>query len=52
MTKVMDEGSRLEVLEGPEQADDMEWWQLEAADGIVGWAASDFLKPVDNLEEE
>lgn len=51
-TKVFYEGSRLEVLEGPEKADDIEWWRLEAADGIVGWAASDFLKPVDNLGEE
>lgn len=51
-TKVFDEGSRLEVLEGPEKADDVEWWRLEAADGIVGWAASEFLKPVENLGEE
>ena len=51
-TKVFDEGSRLEVLEGPEKADDIEWWRLKAADGIVGWAASDFLKPVDDLGGE
>jgi len=51
-TKVIDEGSRLEVLDGPEKADDIEWWRLEAPDGIVGWAASDFLEPVDNLGDE
>jgi hypothetical protein len=50
-TKVIDEGSRLEVLDGPETADDIEWWRLEASDGIVGWAASEFLEPVDDLEE-
>ena len=50
-TKVVDEGSRLEVLGGPEKADDIEWWRLEASDGIVGWAASEFLEPVDTLEE-
>ena len=40
------EGQRVRLLEGPQLADDLEWWRVEA-DGKAGWAAAKFLKPVE-----
>jgi len=42
-TDVAAEQSILKILAGPQQVDDIEWWQLESSDGIAGWAAGDFL---------
>ncbi len=40
------EGQNVRVLEGPQTADNMEWWRIEA-DGLNGWAAAPFLKPIE-----
>ena len=49
-TKIVDEGTRFTVLEGPEKADDLQWWRLRSKEGTIGWAAGDYLKPVSSLE--
>ena len=44
--KTVNDGTRLKILEGPRNADDLVWWRLEdAADGAQGWAAEKFLTP-------
>lgn len=45
-SKIFDEGTRLRVAGGPERADEIDWWRLEASNGIIGWAAREFLRPV------
>jgi hypothetical protein len=45
------EGQNVRILEGPESADDFEWWRVEA-DGANGWAAAPYLAPVDPPAEE
>ena len=40
------EGQNVRVLDGPQAADGRDWWLVEA-DGEQGWAAADFLKPID-----
>jgi len=40
------DGARLKLLEGPLQADGYTWWRVEAADGMVGWVAADWLVPL------
>ncbi|MDH7485743.1 MAG: SH3 domain-containing protein [Anaerolineae bacterium] len=47
---ILQEGVRLKVLEGPEQADGFAWWRLEMEDGTVGWAAGDWLEPISASE--
>jgi len=44
--KNVEEGSILEVLSGPEKADDRTWWRLKDDKGVIGWAAAEFLIPV------
>jgi len=44
LTLVKD-GTILEVLEGPEEADGYTWWRLEDEDGFIGWAADEWLEP-------
>ncbi|HSH82200.1 MAG TPA: SH3 domain-containing protein [Herpetosiphonaceae bacterium] len=39
------EGRVVKVLEGPQPANDMQWWRIEL-DGVSGWSAEPFLKPV------
>jgi len=44
--KIVAEGSVLQVLDGPVEADDYVWWQLQdVSDGVVGWAVADYLEP-------
>lgn len=44
--KIVAEGSVLQVLDGPIEADDYVWWKLQdPSDGVVGWAVADYLKP-------
>lgn len=44
--KTVNDGTRLKILEGPRNADDLVWWRLEdATDGAQGWAAERFLTP-------
>ena len=42
---IVKDGTVLEVLEGPEEADGYTWWRLEDEDGFIGWAADDWLEP-------
>ena len=42
---IVKDGTILEVLEGPEEADGYTWWRLEDEDGFIGWAADDWLEP-------
>jgi hypothetical protein len=37
------EGATLAVLDGPREADDYVWWQVQTADGKQGWAAANWL---------
>ena len=44
--KIVAEGAVLKVLDGPVEADDYVWWQLQdVSDGVVGWAVADYLEP-------
>jgi hypothetical protein len=44
--KTVTDGTRLKVLEGPRDADDLTWWRLEdPSDGAQGWAAEKYLTP-------
>lgn len=43
------EGQIVKIIEGPQSADDLEWWRIEA-DGVSGWAAAPYLKPVEDPE--
>ncbi|MCK4470349.1 MAG: SH3 domain-containing protein, partial [Anaerolineae bacterium] len=42
---IVKDGTILEVLEGPEEADGYTWWRLEDEDGDIGWAADKWLEP-------
>jgi len=42
---IVKDGTILEVLEGPEEANGYTWWRLEDEDGFIGWAADDWLEP-------
>lgn len=39
------EGDTVRVLEGPQSADNYEWWRVDL-NGTSGWAAAPFLKPI------
>jgi hypothetical protein len=39
------EGETVRILEGPQSANEYEWWRVEV-NGASGWAAAPFLKPV------
>jgi hypothetical protein len=41
----LEDGTRLELLEGPQTVDGFSWWKVETEDGIQGWAAGDWLVP-------
>jgi hypothetical protein len=48
----LDDGTIVTILDGPEEADDIRWWQVEDEEGNVGWAAERvasevFLVPID-----
>ncbi len=47
--KTVTDGTRLKILEGPRDADDLTWWRLEdPTDGAQGWAAEKYLTPDTN----
>lgn len=46
-TGVFDEGAELRVIGGPQEADGIVWWKLESESGVTGWAAGNFLKPIE-----
>ena len=37
------DGTVLEVVDGPREAEGYTWWQVSTADGTEGWAVTDFL---------
>ena len=39
------EGKTVKLLEGPQEANGMEWWRIEV-EGTTGWAAAPYLKAV------
>jgi hypothetical protein len=44
--KTITDGTRLQILEGPRQADGLIWWRLrDPSDGAEGWAAQTYLVP-------
>ncbi len=42
---VAEEGASVLILDGPVEESDFIWWQLQLADGTVGWAVDRFLEP-------
>jgi uncharacterized protein YraI len=43
--RVLTEGTRLTVLEGPEASDGYNWWKVRTEDGVEGWVAGEWLAP-------
>jgi len=41
--KTLREGSVVEVISGPKEADGFTWWQVRDQAGVAGWVASKFL---------
>ena len=37
----LETGEYVAILAGPVQADGATWWQVQTADGIVGWIAGE-----------
>jgi hypothetical protein len=44
--RILDEGTVLKVLEGPEAADGFQWWKVQTSDGVEGWVAGNWLVPL------
>ena len=44
--RIVEEGTVLKVLEGPEVANGFQWWKVQTDDGLVGWVAGNWLVPV------
>lgn len=42
----LDDGAKLQILEGPQAADGYTWWKVQTEDSHVGWAADNWLTPV------
>lgn len=47
ITTRVEPGTRLEVLDGPRTASGYTWWRVKLPDGSMGWAAENWLKPVE-----
>ncbi len=44
--KTVSDGTRLKILEGPRDADNLHWWRMQdPSDGAEGWAAETYLTP-------
>ncbi len=43
--KLIKDGVKLTVIDGPKKADGYTWWKVRTPKGIEGWAVEDFLKP-------
>ncbi len=44
--KTVTDGTRLKILEGPREADNLRWWRMQdQSDGAEGWAAETYLTP-------
>lgn len=44
--RVIRDGERVTVVAGPQQADDLTWWQVRDADGQQGWVVASYLQLV------
>jgi SH3-like domain-containing protein len=44
--RIVKEGSRLVVLDGPETVDELTWWRVRDEDDVVGWVVEDYLIPL------
>jgi len=42
---LVDEGTPILVIGGPEEGSGLIWWQVRVEDGTEGWVAGDFLVP-------
>ncbi|MDX1662466.1 MAG: SH3 domain-containing protein [Candidatus Promineifilaceae bacterium] len=42
---VVDEGTLMSVIGGPEEGGEYIWWQVRLLDGVEGWVAGQFLAP-------
>jgi hypothetical protein len=42
---VAEEGTKVFILDGPQEAENFTWWQLRLDNGLEGWAVADFLEP-------
>jgi hypothetical protein len=43
--KTLREGSVVEIIGGPTDADGLTWWQVRDESGVSGWGASKYLAP-------
>ncbi len=47
VVELLPEGTRVEVVDGPQEVDGYTWWRVRRLDtGREGWAAGEFLRPV------
>lgn len=44
--RVLQDGERVVIIAGPQQADGMTWWQVRDSSGQEGWVAASFLQQV------
>jgi hypothetical protein len=44
--RVLQDGERVVIIAGPQQADGMTWWQVRDSGGQEGWVAASFLQQV------
>ncbi len=42
---VVEEGSPVLILDGPQEAENFVWWQLRLDNGLEGWAVANYLEP-------
>ena len=42
---VLEEGTTVFILEGPQEAENFNWWQLRLENGLEGWAVANYLEP-------
>jgi hypothetical protein len=50
----LDEGIELTIVDGPQEADDYTWWQVESTGDdpvVLGWVAADFIELVGGTPE-
>lgn len=44
--KIVHEGARLVVQDGPQEEDGFTWWRVRDEQDVAGWVVQDWLKPV------
>jgi hypothetical protein len=45
VVEVVDEGTVVLILDGPQEAEDFSWWQVRLDNGLEGWAVGNYLEP-------